>query len=90
MATAARQTPEPLLSLRNLSVGYRMRNGVQTAVDDISLDVARGEVLALVGESGSGKTTTGHAILGLLPGNGEVLGGEILHEGRDLTTLRSA
>jgi peptide/nickel transport system ATP-binding protein len=87
MATVTRQTREPLLSVRNLSVGYRMRNGVQTAVDDISLEVRRGEVLALVGESGSGKTTTGHAILGLLPGNGEVLGGEIRHDGRDLTTL---
>ena len=87
MATEIDETVPPVLSLRNLSVGYRMGNGVQTAVDDISLDVRRGEVLALVGESGSGKTTTGHAILGLLPGNGEVLGGEIQHDGRDLTTL---
>ncbi|MGO9955127.1 MAG: ABC transporter ATP-binding protein [Solirubrobacteraceae bacterium] len=87
MATATDETSEPLLSLRNLSVGYRTRNGLQTAVDGISLEVRRGEVLALVGESGSGKTTTGHAILGLLPGNGEVLGGEIRHAGRDLVSL---
>jgi peptide/nickel transport system ATP-binding protein len=44
-------------------------------------------VLALVGESGSGKTTTGHAILGLLPDNGEVLAGRITFRGQDLTRL---
>ena len=76
----------PVLSVRGLTVGYRVKHQHRDVVHDISFDVEPGQVLALVGESGSGKTTTGHAILGLLPGNGAVTGGSISFNGEDLTT----
>ncbi|GAB7069970.1 ABC transporter ATP-binding protein [Mycobacterium hodleri] len=80
-------THPPVLSIRDLTVGYRLGGTAQPAVHDVGFDLGRGQVLALVGESGSGKTTTGHAILGLLPDNGEVLAGRIEFHGQDLTTL---
>ena len=76
----------PVLSVRGLTVGSRVKHQHRDVVHDISFDVEPGQVLALVGESGSGKTTTGHAILGLLPGNGAVTGGSISFNGEDLTT----
>ncbi|MBB5161208.1 ABC transporter ATP-binding protein [Mycobacterium sp. AZCC_0083] len=82
-------TLPPVLSVRDLTVGYRLGSGVQPVVHDVSFDLGPGQVLALVGESGSGKTTTGHAILGLLPDNGEVLAGRIAFGGQDLTKLGS-
>ncbi len=54
------------------------------AVDDVSLTVAKGEILGLVGESGSGKTVTGFSILGLVDEPGRIVGGEILLNGIDL------
>jgi peptide/nickel transport system ATP-binding protein len=78
-----------VLSVRDLTVGYRLGSDVQPVVHHVSFDLGPGQVLALVGESGSGKTTTGHAILGLLPENGEVLAGRIAFGGQDLTKLGS-
>lgn len=75
------ETPAPLLSVRNLSKHYGggrrlfggMRNPVR-AVDDISFDIAPGEVVGLVGESGSGKTTVGRTVLNLhSPTSGQML-----------------
>lgn len=80
-------SPSPVLSVRDLTVGYRTDGELRPVLHDVTFDVGPGQVLALVGESGSGKTTTGHAVLGLLPDNGEVIGGSITFQGRDLTTL---
>ena len=55
-----------VLDVRNLSVEFPTRRGTLTAVDDISLQIRRGEILGMVGESGAGKSMTGMAILGLL------------------------
>ncbi|MGV8937901.1 MAG: ABC transporter ATP-binding protein [Allorhizobium sp.] len=79
---------EPLLSVRDLSVAFHQGGRETLAVDHISFDIARGEVLALVGESGSGKSVSAASILKLLPyPSASHPSGEILFEGRDLLTL---
>ncbi|MGV9823257.1 dipeptide ABC transporter ATP-binding protein [Nocardia xishanensis] len=80
-------TDVPVLRVANLAVGYRVSDRLVPAVEHVSFDVPAGRVLALVGESGSGKTTTAHAVLGLLPGNGTVTGGSITFRGQVLTEL---
>ena len=55
-----------VLDVKNLKVTFQTREGLVTAVNDISFTVGAGEVLGLVGESGSGKSVTGLAILGLI------------------------
>jgi peptide/nickel transport system ATP-binding protein len=57
---------EPLLRVEHLRVEVPTRRGTLVAVDDISFDIAPGEVLGVVGESGAGKSLTGAAIIGLL------------------------
>lgn len=73
-----------LLSVRQLSVEFATEQGVAQVLDGISLAIGAGEVVGLVGESGCGKTTLARAILGILPGNARIRGGEILFKGRDL------
>ena len=78
-----------LLSMRDLRAGFATPDGFVRAVDGVSFDVQRGEVLAIVGESGSGKSVTAMSILGLQP-TLEVAEGEILWKGRDLLTMTEA
>jgi oligopeptide/dipeptide ABC transporter ATP-binding protein len=79
---------EPLLSVRNLSVGFQGENGLLQAVDKISFDVPRGRTIGLVGESGCGKSVTALSLLRLLPQPaGRILDGQVLFEGRDLVKL---
>jgi peptide/nickel transport system ATP-binding protein len=59
-------SPTPVLSVRHLRVEFPTRRGTLVAVDDISFDIAPGEVLGVVGESGAGKSMTGTAVIGLL------------------------
>ena len=83
-----------LLSIRSLKTYYSIRGsfgqrilgreaGNVKAVDDVSLELRRGEVLGLVGESGSGKTTLGRTLLGLVPATA----GSVEFEGRDITKM---
>ncbi len=77
----------PTLSVRNLRVEFPTRRGTLIAVDDVSFDIAPGEVLGVVGESGAGKSLTGAAIIGLLEPPGRIAGGEILLNGRRIDNL---
>ena len=79
--------PEPVLSVRDLKVGFPTRRGTLTAVDGVSFDIAAGEVLGVVGESGAGKSLTGAAIIGLIEPPGRILGGEVHLSGRRIDDL---
>lgn len=78
---------ESLLSIRNLTVEYNTRAGDVKAVEDISFDIRREEILGLVGESGCGKSTLGKAIMRLHRKPAQITGGELFFDGRDLMTL---
>src|SRR5665213_3951610 len=78
---------EPLLKVENLRVEVPTRRGILVAVDDVSFEIAPGEVLGVVGESGAGKSLTGAAIIGLLEPPGRVTRGEILLSGRRIDNL---
>lgn len=82
-----RPAAAPLLVVDGLRVTYAARGGVVTAVDGVDLVVHRGETVAVVGESGSGKSTVAQAITGLLPRTGRLLGGSVVFDGTELTTL---
>jgi len=71
--------PEPVLSVRDLSIAYQARRGQVQAVRNISFDVERGEAVALIGESGSGKTTVGLGLMHLLPATAKGLGGNAIY-----------
>lgn len=77
---------DSLLAVQRLSVALRTRSGWQPAVDEVSFEIAEGQILGLAGESGSGKTMTALALLGLLPA-GARTSGRALFGGRDLLTL---
>ncbi len=78
---------QPLLSVRDLEIRFRMRYGDLTAVNRVSFDLARGDRLGIVGESGAGKSVTGFGILNLVSKPGYIAGGRLLFEGRELTAL---
>jgi len=77
----------PLLEVRNLRVEFPTRRGKLVALDDVSFDIAPGEILGVVGESGAGKSLTGAAIIGLLDPPGHVASGEIRFDGRRIDNL---
>ena len=66
---------EPLVSIQNLTVSLPPGADRPLAVEDVSLDVGRNEIVCIVGESGSGKSVTAHAIMGLLPRGVTATGG---------------
>jgi ABC-type dipeptide/oligopeptide/nickel transport system ATPase component len=76
-----------LLSVSELNIEFRSDEGTVRAVDGVSLDVRRGEIVGIVGESGSGKSATCLGILRLLPANGRIVSGSIELGDTDLTRL---
>ena len=77
---------EPLLSIRDLSIQYVTRDmGCCKAVNNLSLDLKKGETLGLVGETGAGKTTIARGIMGIVPNPpGKITQGSIVFNGEDL------
>jgi peptide/nickel transport system ATP-binding protein len=76
-----------LLEVEGLTTHFATRAGVVPAVDGVSFQVNRGEVLGLVGESGSGKTITGFSLIGLLEPPGRIVAGSVRFDGRELVGL---
>jgi peptide/nickel transport system ATP-binding protein len=76
-----------LLQVQNLVVEFPTRRGTLRALDDISFDIAPGEILGVVGESGAGKSLTGASIIGLLEPPGRVAGGQIVLQGQRIDQL---
>lgn len=77
----------PILSLRNFSVDYVTESGRVRAVDDITLELGRGEIFGLAGESGSGKSTLVRGFMRLLGPPAVISGGEAHLDGVDLLAL---
>ena len=78
---------ETILSVRDLNIKFNLRGRQLHAIRGVSLDLYKGESLAIVGESGSGKSVFVKSFMGLLDANGWVDSGEILYNGQDLTAF---
>ncbi len=76
-----------ILSVRGLKVRFYTRRGVVEALDDISFDLKRKQILGVAGESGSGKSVMALALLNLIESPGRILNGTVLFEGRDLLKI---
>ena len=75
------------LTIKDLTTAFRIEDTFLKAVDRVDLHIDRGEVMGLAGESACGKSTLAYSILRLLPANGEIQGGEILLNGKDLIKM---
>jgi len=77
----------PVLEIRDLEISFFNGKKQTRRTDRVSFDVQPGEIVALVGESGCGKSISALSVLGLLPRQGRVTGGEILYKGQNLLKL---
>ncbi len=89
-AGAEAGTTGSLLDVRDLTVDYLTPRGPARAVDHVSFSLARGEVFGLAGESGCGKSTIAHALLRLIKPPGQISGGRVLFQARDVLALDRA
>lgn len=83
------QTKSRILTIQNLVIKFTLRGQVLTAIRDISLELYKGESLAIVGESGSGKSVLMKSIMGLLDNNGTIEQGQILYNDMDLAQFKT-
>lgn len=83
-------TNDILYSIQDLNVEYETRIGALKAVDNVSFDIQKGEILGLVGESGCGKSTLGKALLRMIEPPGRITSGKLLFDGLDLMTLSTS
>lgn len=81
-------TNDIILQAKDVVVKFSLRGKTLTAIRNVSLDVYRGETLAIVGESGSGKSVFTKTFNGLLDKNGSIAQGEILYEGKNIATFK--
>ncbi|MWD29200.1 ATP-binding cassette domain-containing protein [Aquicoccus sp. SCR17] len=82
--------PETLVSVRDLSLDFDTLSGPLHALRNVTLALPKGRITGLVGESGCGKSTLAYSLIGLLPGNASIVGGEIAMDGLDLAHLRAS
>jgi peptide/nickel transport system ATP-binding protein len=80
---------EPQLSVRDLSVRFPTTRGVVRALNGVSFDLEKGQMLGIVGESGSGKSVTAKTLMNLLPRTAEIEG-EVTFEGKDVRALAAS
>ena len=85
------ETPKKILDIKNLDISFKTNAGIVHAIRGVSLDLCKGETVAVVGESGSGKSVTMKAAMGLLDSNAIINSGEILYtytdkDGNEITT----
>ena len=79
---------EKLIEIKNLKTYFYTEAGTAKAVNNVSFDILKGEVLGIVGESGSGKSVTSLSINRLIPiPPGDIVDGEIIYKGKDLLKL---
>src|SRR5699024_2468867 len=74
-----------ILDIEQLKVSFHTKEGTVTAVNNVSFQVGKGEIVAVVGESGSGKSVTANAIMGLVSSPGRIEDGQVLFKDKDLT-----
>lgn len=80
--------PVPLLAVEDLTVEFRTREGIVSALKSVGLEVHKGETLGVVGESGSGKSVTAYSIMGILDRAGRVAGGTAVFGGFEMIGAR--
>jgi peptide/nickel transport system ATP-binding protein len=82
---------EPVLKVRNLTIKFKLIDRIFTAVDNISFDLYKNEIIAIVGESGSGKSVTNYSIMNLIDPPGYIeKTSQIIYNGTDLLKLKES
>lgn len=76
-----------ILTVEGLKTYFSLKRGIVKAVDGIDIHAYKGKITAIVGESGSGKTVTGMSILKLIDEPGKIVGGRIILNGREISSL---
>lgn len=76
-----------ILEIADLRVGFQLEEGLLKAVDGVDLSIKKKNVLGLIGESGCGKSMTANSILRIVPGAGKIMGGEILFQKKDGSSI---
>lgn len=83
----AESNNETLLSVNDFEVSFFTYAGEVKAVRGISYDLKHGEVMGIVGESGSGKSVSSYGLMGIIPEPGKIIGGSIVFDGKEITTM---
>ncbi len=76
-----------LMSINNLTIQFENEGKKTIAVNDVSFDIEKSEIVGLVGESGCGKTVTSLGLIGLLPNSADIKSGEIFYENKDILNI---